>query len=244
LSRQVAGVDGCRGGWICVLWEPDAAEPARVLLASSFTGLLDLPEAPAVIAVDMPIGLPAVAAKGGRACDNAARRNLGDRQSALFAVPARAAVAESDYAKACAAALANSEPPRKVSKQCFNLFGKIRELDALMTPDLQSRVFECHPETAFWAMNGRRPLTEPKKVKSQPYPPGLKLRRQLLESAGFSAAFLEGSRFPRSRAGADDLLDACACAWTAARIRDGVAICFPEEASETDVRGLRMAIWA
>ena len=34
-----------------------------------------------------------------------------------------------------------SEPPRKVSKQCFNLFPKMREVDEQMTPALQERVF-------------------------------------------------------------------------------------------------------
>lgn len=228
-----AGVDGCRSGWICVLWDPSGSAPPRALLAARFAQVLATAGEISTLAVDMPIGLPEVGAKGGRLCDNAARRNLGQRQSALFAIPARAAIAETDYARACAAALAHSEPPRKVSRQCFNLFGKIRELDALMTPALQQRVFECHPETAFWAMNGRNPLSEPKKVKSLPYPPGLDLRRKLLEAAGFpimllEAALLEAAPVPRSQAGADDLLDACACAWTAARIRDGAALRFPQ----------------
>jgi len=35
-------------------------------------------------------------------------------------------------AAACAAALATSDPPRKVSKQCFHIFPRIREIDALL----------------------------------------------------------------------------------------------------------------
>ena len=50
-----------------------------------------------------------------------------------------------------------------------------------------ARVFEVHPELAFWRLNGGRALTEPKKVKSRPYEPGLALRRRLLIAAGLAA---------------------------------------------------------
>jgi predicted RNase H-like nuclease len=149
----VAGVDGCPGGWLVALLQVRSGSCA-LELCETFAEVLSLSEIPAVIAVDMPIGLPEQAERGGRACDVEARRRLGDRQSSVFSVPARAAVMEFDYTLACAAAFARSDPPRKVSKQCFHLFPKIREIDALMTPALQGRVFEWHPELAFWAMNG------------------------------------------------------------------------------------------
>jgi predicted RNase H-like nuclease len=113
-----------------------------------------------------------------------------------------------------------------------------------MTPALQTRIVECHPEGAFWAMNGCQALAEPKKVKSQPYPPGLSLRRDLLIRAGFAPGFLAWPRFPASVAGEDDFLDACACAWTARRVLRSEAIRFPEHAPPVDARGLRMEIWA
>jgi predicted RNase H-like nuclease len=43
--------------------------------------------------------------------------------------------------------------------------------------------------------------------------------------------------------GADDLLDACACAWSARRIAEGRAVRFPADPPQ-DARGLRMAIHA
>lgn len=236
----VAGVDGCPAGWAAVCWN---GIEARAVLCAEFAMVLDLPEAPGVIAVDIPIGLPERAQRGGRACDIQARAGLGNRQSAVFAVPARAAISERDYRRACAVALEHSDPPRKISKQCFNLFPKIREVDAVVTPALQARVFECHPEAAFRAMNGRRPLDEPKKVKSRPYDPGLELRRTLLERQGFPVEFLRAVHLPKSKAGPDDVLDACACAWTAARIARGAATRFPED-PPVDANGLRMEIWA
>ena len=238
----VAGVDGCPAGWLVVLRSLQA-EATRALIFETFAEVLAMPDVPSVIAVDMPIGLPGRGAAGGRRCDVEARRGLGARQSSLFAVPARAAVMETDYARACTAARACSDPPRMVSKQCFNLFPKIREIDALMTPALQARVVECHPEAAFVAMNGGAALSEPKKVKSRAHPPGLEQRRGLLAAHGFARAFVDSRPFRPSQAGADDLIDACACAWTAARVWRGAAVRFPA-VPDVDANGLRMEIWA
>lgn len=54
----VAGVDGCRFGWIAVLLDLTGAEPPRIRLFRRFADLLAAEEAPSRIAVDMPIGLP------------------------------------------------------------------------------------------------------------------------------------------------------------------------------------------
>ncbi len=238
-EAYVAGADGCRAGWVVVLRPMRGRLPFIARVVASFAEVLALPEAPGTIAVDMPIGLPELTGAGGRLADVEARARLGGRQSAVFAVPARAAVMETDYRAACAVAQRHSDPPRKVAKQTFNIFPKIREVDALMTPELQERVVECHPEVAFWAMRGEA-LDQPKKVKSRPYEPGLALRRGLLEQAGFPADFL---RDVPAGAGADDLLDACACAWTAGRLLVGEAIRFPAEPPR-DARGLRQEIVA
>jgi predicted RNase H-like nuclease len=216
--------------------------PVDAFIKERFAEIAALEEA-VRIAIDVPMGVEAFTTPAGRGCDTALRRELGGRQSSVFAVPARAALAESDYRRACAAALAHSDPPRMVSKQCFHIFPKIREADALLTPALQTRIVECHPEGAFWAMNGKLPLAEPKKLKSRGHPPGLALRRGLLAAAGFPEAFLAVRRFKGSQAGEDDFLDACACAWTARRVLRGEAHRFPEE-PRIDPRGLRMEIWA
>jgi predicted RNase H-like nuclease len=239
----IAGVDGCPAGWIAVvhpLGNPVAAE-ARLL--ATFSDVLAMAERPRVVAIDIPIGLPARAIRGGRRADVEARSRLGARRSSVFAVPARSVAMEREYWRACAVASATSDPPRRVSKQTYNLFPKIREVDALMTPRLQERVFECHPELAFWALNGERALELPKKVKSRPSEPGLALRRRLLAAAGYAPAFLaELGAFRRGEAGPDDLLDAAACAWSAARIAEGQGRGIPDEV-ERDERGLAMQVW-
>ncbi len=193
------------------------------------------PEAPVVVAVDIPIGLPERAGYGGRAAENAVRPLLGARQSSVFSVPSRSALAAPDYRAACRIALATSDPPRKVSKQLFMLAPKIRDVDACLRADAGAgRVFEVHPEVAFWRLNGARALDQPKKVKGRCYEPGLALRRRLLVDAGFPPAAVNGQ--PPKGAGPDDLLDALACAAIARRIHAGVAQPFPDPPEMRRVR--------
>jgi predicted RNase H-like nuclease len=243
-TREIwlAGADGCPAGWIVAFARADLSE-VRVRLVPRFIDLPAAPEAPSVIAIDIPIGLPERAGYGGRAAENAVRPLLGARQSSVFSVPSRAAIAAQDYREACRIALATSEPPRKVSKQLFMLAPKIREVDAALRAEakLSQRVFEVHPEVAFWRLNGEAALSEPKKVKSRPYEPGLALRRQLLIEAGLPVAAVNA--VPPKGAGPDDLVDALACAAIARRIHAGDALPFPEP-PERDAFGLRMAIWA
>jgi predicted RNase H-like nuclease len=228
----VIGVDGCRGGWIAVRW----AQGLSHHFCRSFAEVLAMEAL--IIAVDMPIGFPP---GSGRAAEREVRSRLGARQSSVFSVPSRAAVMCMDYRAACSANLASSDPPKKVSKQIFHIFPKMREVDALMTPALQDRVFEVHPELAFWAMNGGAPLPLPKKVRGRAHEPGLALRKTLLSNRGFPMDMLPPSSYRAVDVGADDLLDACACAWSARRIALGQSLRLPENPPR-DARGLRMEI--
>lgn len=238
----LAGADGCPAGWAVAFVRPHGDE-ARVRIIPAFADIVTAPEQPAIIAVDMPIGLPDRTGHGGRAAENAVRPLLGQRQSSVFSVPSRGAVYAMDYAEARRIALATSEPPKSVAKQLFNIAPKIRDVDEVMRADasLAQRVFEVHPEVAFWRLNGERALTEPKKVKSRCYEPGLALRRALLVAGGLPASIVESS--PPKGAGPDDLLDALACAAVARRIHAGIARPFPDPPPR-DSYGLPMAIWA
>ena len=238
----LAGVDGCRAGWIAAFVRPSEGE-VRIRIVPRFADVLAAPEAPAIVAVDMPIGLPDRIGPDGRGPERAIRPLLGARQSSVFSVPPRAAIFAADFGAACAAALAASEPPRKVSKQLFMIAPKIREVDEVLRcdPALAPRVYEVHPELAFWRLNGERALTEPKKVKGVCYEPGLAVRRNLLIAAGLSATTVVAS--PPKGARADDLLDALACAAIARRIHVGTARPFPDPPGR-DSFSLPVAIWA
>lgn len=243
----VAGVDGCPAGWITALLPPHGGDQrlrdVRLRVVPTFAEVLAAPEVPAILAVDIPIGLPERIGPNGRGPEAAVRPLLGARQSSVFSVPARSAVYAQEFRAACRLAHDTSEPPRMMSKQLFNIAPKIREVDRILRTDpaWAARVFEVHPEVAFWRLNGGRALAEPKKVKSRPYGPGLKLRRDLLVAAGIPEAAVDAGS--PAGAGADDLLDAFACALTARRIQLGLARPFPDPPLR-DTYGLAMAIWA
>jgi predicted RNase H-like nuclease len=239
--KWVAGIDGCRDGWIAVLMRVDGAE-TRHRVVTRLSDIVDGPEAPAVIAVDMPIGLPDRIDGSGRVAEQAVRGLLGQRQSSVFSIPSREAVYAEDYKASCSRAFATSAPSRKVSKQGFMLFSKIREVDALLCarPDLSARIFEVHPEVAFWTMNGEQALAEPKKVKGRPHEPGLTLRRRLLEAEGLPKELVQ--RAPPRGAGADDYLDALAALVVARAIDLGKGKPFPDPPGR-DRHGLPVAIW-
>lgn len=239
MTGRVVGIDGCPTGWIAVSIAADGPLDPVVRIVARFAELIDDPEN-AILAVDMPIGLPDFIGPEGRGPERLVRQRLGERQSSVFSVPSRSAVMTEDYREACTVAAGTSNPPRMVSKQCFHIFPKIREIDAAMTPALEARVFEVHPELAFWRLNGGAAMSLPKKIKSRPSPAGLDQRRALLVRHGYLPESL--ARPPRG-AGADDLLDASVNALIARRILRGEAESFPPEPAR-DARGLRIAIWA
>jgi len=251
--RTVAGVDGCKAGWIAVWRHPEAMPETAVF--ASFAKLVAFLPQDAAIAVDMPIGLPEFSARGGRGPEALVRPLLGERQSSVFSIPSRAALyADTDgfttldawyeaHHRASDVARATSDPPRAVSIQAFGIFPKIRELDALLRgrPELTGRIVESHPEVAFWQLNGRRAMSLPKKIKGRVNPAGMAERKALLESKGVLRAFLDQPP-PRGSA-EDDFLDATAVMLIAARFARGEAVSFPDPPGR-DAHGLPVAIRA
>ncbi|MEP9351772.1 DUF429 domain-containing protein [Xanthobacter sp. KR7-225] len=250
-AAPCAGLDGCPGGWIVASW--DGAGPLELKRLAALADLFAGDDAPLLAAIDIPIGLPERVGPRGRPPERLVRPRLGRRQSSVFSVPSRAAVAAglgagdetTRYRAACAAARATSDPPRAVAKQCFHLFPKIAEADVLLRgrAELRNRLIECHPEVAFWAMNGDAEVERAKKVKGRPCPDGLALRIDLLAAAGLPTDALSAQTANALRAGLDDLVDACACLWTARRAMNGKALRFPDP-PETDAFGLPIAIHA
>lgn len=250
----LAGADGCPGGWI-VTFVRAVGDEARLRIVPRFADVLAAAEKPAVVAVDMPIGLPDVTIKGGRGPEVLVRRLLGARQSSVFSIPSRAALyahAEpfttlerwyEGHRLASAAARSTSDPPRGVSIQAYGIFAKIREIDGLMIarPDLRQRVIESHPEVAFWRLNGEQAMRLPKKVKNIVNPPGIAERRALLARLGLPSIFVEA--LPPRGAAIDDFLDACALLFIAARHARGEARPFPDPPGK-DSHGIPVAIWA
>ncbi|PLP56901.1 DUF429 domain-containing protein [Mesorhizobium loti] len=247
----LAGVDGCKAGWIAVRQDPGGSPIVGVY--PGFDDLLMALPPDAIVAVDMPIGLPEVSGKGGRGPEALVRPLLGERQSSVFAIPSRAAVYADTAAfstveawydahrRASAVAATTSNPPRGVSIQAFGIFAKIREIDGLLTgrPELRTRVFESHPEVAFWRLNDGCAMRLPKKIKGAVNPAGVEERRALLVCHGYERAFLD--RMPPKGAATDDFLDAAAMLLIAGRIARGEAVPYPNPPL-VDGRGLPVAI--
>ena len=123
---------------------------------------------------------------------------------------------------------------KKCSKQTAGILPKIREVDAEMTPQLQRRIREGHPEVSFAMMNNRRPMTFSKKTQQ-----GKDDRRALL-AHHFPDLTDHLTEIPGAII---DILDAYACLWTARRIVRDQGKCFPGDI-ERDSLGLAAEIVA
>ncbi|AWN16110.1 DUF429 domain-containing protein [Salinisphaera sp. LB1] len=238
------GIDGCPAGWV-------AATPDGVFLRPRLYDLLQTLGVVAerdIVAIDMPIGL---AAAGKRACDIEARRLLGAaRGNSVFPTATRGAV----YATTAGLALRDAHARASrinidndaggVSAQAFNLFGKIREVDALLAdqPALRTSVHEVHPELAFACWNADtggplRPMPHPKKSGLGAYD---RLQRVFTR---YSRAHFEHFRQKHrvGHAADDDIADAYAALFSAERIAAGIHRSVPEH-PPTDEHGLPMRI--
>jgi len=237
---QVAGVDGCKAGWFVAVAsltkQGDLASPGEwtlrnVWIADSFREVLSNTVDCLLVCVDIPIGLSSDTKP--RRCDVAARKLLGRRASSVFPAPIRPCLSAADYVSACKVNFERTG--KKLSKQSFALLKKIHEVDDLMSPALQERVREIHPEVLFWALNGNQPMPHNKKAV-----PGQAQRHKLLEGVLADMDSVLAQAPPRGYV-MDDALDALAAAWTAGRTVLGKAKTLPER-PELDSKGLRMEI--
>lgn len=229
--RRIAGVDGCRAGWVLALRD-GAGAAFRIDIVDRFGAALARAGSATTLIVDMPIGLPQ---SGRRACEREARARLGPRRSSVFAAPRRPMLSFGTYAAANAwGKTLGPEGGGGLSKQAWHLIPKIREVDSLIEPADQARIGEGHPEVAFARLNGR-PCAQPKRK-----PEGVRERILILKRAGVAdpAALIE--RAGRA-AKADDVLDALALCLAAQARLDGAAWRLGDGAR--DARGLVMEIW-
>jgi predicted RNase H-like nuclease len=225
---RVAGIDGCRGGWISF--------GVNLVSLSTSVELVDLPSIlrnkPGdleILAIDIPIGL----LDGSRACDKAARKLLRHpRRTSVFAAPCRTSLSAKNHASATATNFRVSG--RGLSQQAWGIARKIKQVDDAITPTCQQWAFEVHPEVCFWALAGGRSMAHRKKTKS-----GFEERLELLQA--FFPSIEDHLKSRPSGVGKDDLLDAAVAAWTALRIHKSEAqqVCEPER----DENGLEARIW-
>ncbi|MEI4473122.1 DUF429 domain-containing protein [Frigidibacter sp. MR17.24] len=229
---RIAGIDGCKAGWIAVVAEegrPETAAPRPVARVADLFAVTDV----AFALVDIPIGF--VDGPEPRDTEAAMRAFLKGKASSVFNTPCRAALIEEVYFDA---SYVNREKLGiGLSKQSFMLFPKMLEVDRFAERDCQTRLREGHPEVSFAEMNGRLPVLSRKRQ-----PDGRADRIALLAAQGFDAEALAGQANANGCA-VDDMLDATALLWSAMRFRREQHTTFPAQ-PQRDARGLEMSVIA
>jgi predicted RNase H-like nuclease len=239
---QVAGVDGCKAGWFVAVVlvtnegrqrdTPRVFKLKRVLVASTFANVLSKTADCELVCVDIPIGL---SDGKRRECDLTAREVLGgQRASSVLPAPIRPCLSTNEYK--VANAICRKFSGKGLSTQSFALLKKIRQVDDLMTPVLQRRVREIHPEVSFWVLNHKKP-TRYKKTRLIGRNERMKLLAPIFSEL---ERIVAEARKPKEVA-PDDILDALVAAWTAGQVVLGKAETLPKN-SELDSKGLRMEI--
>ena len=226
-DSRFTGVDACPGGWVAVTLSGagagagigveggDAGTPPAVTVTVART--LDGLALDGVTGIDMPLGLLAT---GWRTADLLARRALGRRGSCVFAIPPRPVWEQPAYANANQGC--RELTGRGMSIQAWGLRRKLLEADEFRRA-AAPRLYEVHPELSFAALGGGTPLADSKHTRA-----GLAARRALLAQAGIVVP-------PRAAGAAeDDLLDAAAVAWSAARVAAGAAVTLNDPAQRAD----------
>jgi predicted RNase H-like nuclease len=222
---RVAGIDGCKAGWIVVLL--DERKRGDFVVVRTLAELAAL--GPSLAMIDMPIGLPET---GYRGCDIAARRLLPKCQSRVF-LGARRPLLDRMASFQDANAWAKADG-KGLSVQMFNILPKIEQLDDFVR-GAPLPMYETHPELVFARLNGGVPLVGKKT------PAGFEARLALLQRQGLCGVESWLPRLRGSGAGRDDLLDAYACALAAFDAANGI-FRRVTETPQVDRRGLAMQI--
>ena len=222
---MIAGVDGCDGGWLAVMEMSDGGH--FVAIYDSFEKLIANQDLKTVL-IDIPIGL---SSKGPRLCDIEARRFIGPRNSSVFPAPLRPMLKARSWAEACEVRF--QIEGKRCSKQAWAITDKIRTVDECMTPELQNRIFEGHPEVSFACINAGQLRSGKHSDEGRQYRVQLlerhypRVRERLRAHAGLRSEL--------------DIIDGFACLWTARRLLNGNATRLPFE-SQLDEHSLRMEI--
>jgi len=231
----IAGVDGCKGGWIAVRKDLRTNEISSAVYSFG-RQLFSLSPDHEILALDIPIGLTD---SGSRRCDILARKMLGrSRASCVFPAPIRPALIASD--RKGADSISRAVDGKGVGAQAFGLYPRIRDIDAIMRGNDQARdiTYEVHPELCFMALNQGQPIIQSKKSHE-----GMSARSALV-ILHFAEASVRLVRKAHSTGivADDDIYDAFAGLWTAERIHSGIAEVVPDP-PDTDSFGLPMAMW-
>lgn len=229
---MLAGVDGCRAGWLAVTYYNGCYGYGLYPHFKDF--LKSRPELKRIL-IDIPIGLSSPGFP--RTVDALLRKELPGRGSTVFNVPCRDAVYESDKSRARAANI--RVEGKSLSVQSLNICGKIKDVDTLLPLKNGPLLLESHPEAGFKSLNRGKVLLSKKNT-----PRGREERLSLLENADIAAgkAYRDMLKaFKMKDAKPDDLLDAlCLCVINRSAADDRLG--FIEDRNNRDEKGVPIRI--
>lgn len=239
MDQFVAGIDGCRAGWIvCKLpISKDAQLKPIFEVKASLKEVWDSLEDAELILIDIPIGL---AEKGDQACDRAAKKRLSGYHPRVFMTPPRGVLDCESREAGCL--VSERLCGRRITVQSWNILPKIREVDAFLQDHsaARERIRECHPEICFLGLAGE--VVGEKKKSQAGYERRIEILEQHLPHAG-TFAEAERIKLPRAVAARDDIVDAMVAAVTAREIAlDANTLCTLPDEPESDATGLPMEI--
>lgn len=234
-SAYCFGIDGCKAGWVSI-YKPTPLK-WEIEIFPTIDEFWDAHPNAELVLIDIPIGL----IDGGsspRSADVAARKYLrGKHSSSIFPTPCRPALLKSNYKEANQ--INREKTGKGLSKQTWNIMGKIRELDILLQENKNARnvFYEAGPELCFMTLADKS-FNHYKKTEE-----GLKSRLNLImDYCNCDGSFYESAlkRFQRKLVSKDDILDAWVLAISASFGKKNIR--FIPENYKYDSTGLPMRI--
>ncbi len=154
---RLASLDRATGCWLALVSDyPFIHGSVEISYRPSLEGIPAWADECGVnqVVLDVPIGLPTPDPKNSeRPVDPEARKFIGVRRNSVFPCPPRPVLECATYEEA--RKLSMEIQGKGISQQSFAIFPGIREVDSWMTPELQSRFREMHPEVCFRGITGK-----------------------------------------------------------------------------------------
>ena len=222
---SVIGIDGCKAGWIIAKTLENESISFQIIKNLNDLKRINVSH----IGIDIPLQLSHT---GKRFAEIEARSLLKNRACTIFTPPTLNALRAKNYMDACEVNF--KECGKRISKQSWNLFPKIKEAQEFL--DNKSinklRVFEVHPELSFMAMNDMSLVQASKKTDI-----GREIRIKLIQKF-FPKFSFESVRneYKKNQALDDDILDSVSVLWSTQRIVDNIANFVPKDPKRIDMR--------
>jgi len=223
----VIGIDGCRAGWITAKILDNQLISFQIIenLNDDYLKQSNLTH----IGIDIPLQLSHT---GKRPAEIEARGLLKKRACTIFSPPTLNALRAKNYIEACEVNF--KECGKRISKQSWNLFPKIKESHKFLENNLISKleVFEIHPELSFMAMNDMNLIEASKKTSI-----GKEIRIKLIQKyfPNFSFESVR-NKYKKNQVLDDDILDSISVLWSTQRIVDNIAQFVPKGPEKINMR--------